>query len=288
VLYDAGNRAVTGFELTDGSVVRGDAYVSAMPVHNLWKTLPTELREQEPFSGLRRLHGVPVMTVQLYFDRPVTGVDNLIFSSGTHISVYAELGRICPDYRTMAAPGDGSAGVGGWGLGDGPSAGSPNPNPQPLSPRSMVELVVAPAAVWFKLSDEDVVARVMEEFVALHPGAAGARLLKSTVVRIPQSVYRARPGMDRYRPDQATPVPNFFLCGDYTRQDYLASMEGAVISGRRAAQRVAGSRLQVQGNRLQVTGYESPNDDLKPGTFSAERSTVSPVREESEEVPVGA
>jgi uncharacterized protein with NAD-binding domain and iron-sulfur cluster len=124
------------------------------------------------------------------------------------MSVYAELGQICPDF---------DEGAGG---------------------RSMVELVIAPAAEWFKLSDEDLIARVMEEFTSLHPRAKKAHLLKSTVVRIPQSVYKARPGMDRYRPDQATGVSNFFLCGDYTRQEYLASMEGAVLSGKRVARKI--------------------------------------------------
>lgn len=208
VLYSSHERGVTGFLMEDGSTVTGDAYVSAMPVHNLWKTLPPQMRAMEPFSGLRHLHGVPVMTVQLYFDRPVTGVNNLIFSSRSHISVYAELGQICPDFK------------------------------EKLNGRSMVELVVAPAAEWYKLSDEALTAHVMEEFTDRHPVAAQARLLKSTVVRIPQSVYRARPGMDRYRPDQATTVPNFFLCGDYTKQDYLASMEGAVLSGKRLANRI--------------------------------------------------
>ncbi|HMA35198.1 MAG TPA: FAD-dependent oxidoreductase, partial [Chloroflexia bacterium] len=76
-----------------------------------------------------------------------------------------------------------------------------------------------------------------------HPGVATARLLKSTLVRIPQSVYRAHPGHDAFRPDQATSVPNFYLAGDYTRQDYLASMEGAVLSGKRVAERIlAGPR----------------------------------------------
>ena len=87
----------------------------------------------------------------------------------------------------------------------------------------------------------------MREFTALHPRAAGARLLKSTVVRIPQSVYKARPGMDRHRPGQATGIPNFFLCGDYTRQNYLASMEGAVLSGKRVAARVREAELPAVG-----------------------------------------
>lgn len=215
VRYDAASNEVTGFEMEDGSIVEGDAYVSAMPVHNLWKALPGALRERKPFTGLRHLHGVPVMTVQLYFDRPVTGVDNLIFSSRSHMSVYAELGAICPDFK------------------------------ETLNGRSMVELVIAPAAEWYKLSDDELTARVMEEFTDRHPEAAKARLLKSTVVRIPQSVYKARPGMDKYRPDQATSVPNFFLAGDFTRQEYLASMEGAVLSGKRVAKVIRNSELVI-------------------------------------------
>ncbi|HET9494080.1 MAG TPA: FAD-dependent oxidoreductase, partial [Chloroflexia bacterium] len=55
-------------------------------------------------------------------------------------------------------------------------------------------------------------------------------------------------GMDRFRPDQETPVPNFFLAGDYTQQEYLASMEGAVLSGKRAAQKIA---MRVPANANQ-------------------------------------
>jgi zeta-carotene desaturase len=53
-----------------------------------------------------------------------------------------------------------------------------------------------------------------------------------SVVKIGQSLYLEAPGMDPYRPDQATPVPNFFLAGSYTKQDYIDSMEGATLSGR--------------------------------------------------------
>jgi 15-cis-phytoene desaturase len=216
VEYDERDNAVTGFRMDDGSLLTADKYVSAMPAHNLWKALPVSLRGREPFSGVRHLHGVPVMTMQLFFDRPVTGVDNLVFSSYSHISVYAELGQIAPDFR------------------------------DPKGERSMVELVVAPAARWFRLSDEEVTANVMREFVDRHPEAGRAKLLKSTVVRIPQSVYKARPGLDRYRPDQRTSVPNFYLCGDFTRQEYLASMEGAVLSGKRLARKMAAAESRQE------------------------------------------
>ena len=57
-------------------------------------------------------------------------------------------------------------------------------------------------------------------------------------MRIPNSVYQARPGVDQYRPDQATPVPNLFLAGDYTQQEFMASIEGAVRSAKRAVERI--------------------------------------------------
>ncbi|MEQ8958123.1 MAG: FAD-dependent oxidoreductase, partial [Coleofasciculus sp. C2-GNP5-27] len=52
------------------------------------------------------------------------------------------------------------------------------------------------------------------------------------------SLYREAPGMDPYRPNQKTPVSNFFLAGSYTQQDYIDSMEGATLSGRRAAKAI--------------------------------------------------
>lgn len=55
------------------------------------------------------------------------------------------------------------------------------------------------------------------------------------MVKIQQSLYREAPGLDPFRPDQKTPVPNFFLAGSYTKQDYIDSMEGATLSGRQCA-----------------------------------------------------
>lgn len=42
----------------------------------------------------------------------------------------------------------------------------------------------------------------------------------------------------RCRPTQKTPIDNFYLCGCYTKQKYLASMEGAIFSGKLAAREI--------------------------------------------------
>jgi len=52
----------------------------------------------------------------------------------------------------------------------------------------------------------------------LFPSARNLNMTWHSIVKIGQSLYREAPGMDPYRPDQATPVPNFFLAGSYTKQ----------------------------------------------------------------------
>lgn len=204
--HDAVANQVTGFALEDGEVITGDVYVSAMPVHSLRKVLPESLRQFAYFDNLKHLKGSPVITMQLFFDRQIAGVDNLLFSAGTHLSVYADMAMVAPEYHR-----------GG---------------------KSIMQFVVAPAEELIKLPDDELVRVVMEEFVRLHPNARSARLLKHTIVRIPNSVYQALPGVDKYRPDQASPVPNLFLAGDFTRQHFLASIEGATISAEQCVARI--------------------------------------------------
>lgn len=206
ILHDADKNRVTGVRLEDGSELHADLVISAMPVHSLRKVMSESMRAFPELDNLKHLKGQPVITVQLYFDSVVTDVDNLIFSAGTHISVYADLARVSPDYHKGSG--------------------------------SIIELVVAPAESLIRKSDAEIIDAVMQEFSQLHPAAATAQLVKAHVVRIPNSVYSARPGIEQYRPDQATPIANFFLAGDYTQQEFMASIEGSIRSARRAIERI--------------------------------------------------
>jgi uncharacterized protein with NAD-binding domain and iron-sulfur cluster len=139
ILHDSVSNRVTGIQLADGQILTADAYISAMPVHSLRKVMSDSMREHPVLDNLKHLRGIPVITVQLYYDRVVTNIDNLIFSAGTHISVYADLATVSPDYHK---------GTG-----------------------SIIELVVAPAEKLFPMSDEEILALVVKEFTGLHPEA---------------------------------------------------------------------------------------------------------------------
>jgi len=66
-------------------------------------------------------------------------------------------------------------------------------------------------------------------------------LLKAHVVKEQRATFSAAPETESLRPDSATPHANIFLAGDWTSTGWPATMEGAVRSGYRAAEAVAGA-----------------------------------------------
>ncbi len=190
--------------------VDADAFVSALPVDPFKLLLPDKWKTMEVFQKLDGLRGVPVINIHLWFDRKLTDIDHLLFSRSQLLSVYADMSITCKEYE--------------------------DPN------RSMLELVFAPAKDWISSSDQEIIDATMDELKKLFPdhfsGDSQAQLRKYKVVKTPLSVYKAVPGCQKIRPSQQTPINNFFLAGDYTQQRYLASMEGAVLSGKLCAQAV--------------------------------------------------
>lgn len=70
-----------------------------------------------------------------------------------------------------------------------------------------------------------------------------AKVRKWKVVKTPRSVYKTTPDCEPCRPFQRSPISNFYMVGDYTKQKYLASMEGALLSGKLGAKAVVEVRL---------------------------------------------
>lgn len=65
------------------------------------------------------------------------------------------------------------------------------------------------------------------------------KILNYRVVIEPEEFYRLTPGSEKLKPSQETPISGLTLAGDYTKQKYLATMEGAVYSGKLAAKTTA-------------------------------------------------
>ncbi|MEM1393693.1 MAG: 15-cis-phytoene desaturase [Cyanobacteria bacterium P01_D01_bin.116] len=217
-----------GLNGAEDYIETADAYVSAMPVDVMKVMLPEPWKDIECFQKLDGLEGVPVINIQLWFDRKLTDIDQLLFSRSPILNVYADMSNTCREYS--------------------------DPN------RSMLELVLAPAEDWINKSDAEILQVTLDELSKLFPQHFGsenpAKLLKHHVVKTPRSVYRATPGRQEYRPSQVTPISNFFLSGSYTMQPFLGSMEGAVLSGKLTALGVNKSFLIKNSSSVQMPSIQ--------------------------------
>lgn len=197
-----------------------DTVIAACDVPGIKKVLPESFRKYDQFDNIYNLETVPIATVQVRFDGWVTelndevrmmdisgdqsdgraaGIDNLLYSVDTEFSCFADLALTSPG--EYYKPGEGS----------------------------LIQAVFDERG--FSRSNEKIVEDCIEQLNRIFPSSKKLNCTWSSVVKLGQSLYREKPGQDKFRPKQATPVSNFFLAGSYTYQDYLDSMEGATRSG---------------------------------------------------------
>lgn len=235
ILYEEGSETkVTGIVVAQGEtaeVIKADAYVFACDVPGIQKVLPEKWRKWPEFDNIYQLEAVPVATVQLRFDGWVTelndpeqrkqlakaaGIDNLLYTADADFSCFADLALASPgDYYK---PGEGS----------------------------LLQLVLTPGDPFIAEKNEAIANHVLKQVHKLFPSSRELNMTWYNVVKLAQSLYREAPGMDVYRPAQKTPIPNFFLAGSYTQQDYIDSMEGATISGKQAAAAILGNTETIK------------------------------------------
>lgn len=217
---------VTGLVIPKGSedeIITADAYVCACDIPGIQRLIPDEWRKWQEFDHIFKLDAVPVATVQLRFNGWVTelqdqhkrtqleqaeGIDNLLYTCDADFSCFADLALSSPSDYYKEGQG------------------------------SLLQLVLTPGDPFMRKPNEEITAHVLEQVHKLFPSSRDLKMSWSSVVKLPKSLYREAPGMDPYRPAQKTPIANFFLAGSYTQQDYIDSMEGATISGRKAAQAI--------------------------------------------------
>jgi len=235
---DGGETRVTGLAIANGDTeetITADAYLAACDVPGIQRLLPAEWRKWPQFDNIYKLEAVPVVTVQLRFNGWVTemadeerrkqvkqaaGIDNLLYSADADFSCFSDLALSSP--KDYYREGQGS----------------------------LMQVVLTPGDPFIKMSNEEIAQHALKQIRDLFPSSRELTMTWFNVVKLAQSLYREQPGMEPYRPAQKTPIPNFFLAGSYTAQDYIDSMEGATISGKQAAAAI----LEPTGYKVQGKG----------------------------------
>ena len=104
-----------------------------------------------------------------------------------------------------------------------------------------VTLVSSGADDVMALQNDELIALALRELREALPDARSAKVLRASVVRERRATYSLAPGQPK-RPPTATEVHGLVLAGDWVETGLPATIEGAAISGRRAALLLAGSR----------------------------------------------
>jgi squalene-associated FAD-dependent desaturase len=102
----------------------------------------------------------------------------------------------------------------------------------------MLSLVVSAAHALETMKKEEVVALAVREMADFLPDVSEAKLLDSWVIRETHATFVASPGFEAKRPGPRTEFSNLFLAGEWTNTGWPSTMEGAVISGYRAAEAI--------------------------------------------------
>jgi zeta-carotene desaturase len=200
-----------------------DAVVCTLP----WERL-LEVTHGDPafaalpaWASMKQLRNVHPMTVRLWFERPLEGVDtHYVLSADTVFDV------LRPTHESERYPGV-----------------------------HLVDLLVDNVETHLpgfryqgeRYIDEPEGARAIEELVLadlerLYPGQIRGNRVLRRFLHTREGIVACRPGSWMHRPPQHVGLSSFVLAGDYTRQAWGVCMEGATRSGQLAAEALLAGR----------------------------------------------
>lgn len=188
--------------LKDGSSLAADWFLLAVPFDRVTDLLPEALATREPyFSNANHLTPSPITSVHLWFDRPALDLPHAVLVDCLGQWVFN---------RGETAPGE-----------------------------FYLQIVASASGSLKSLGRDEVQRRIVDELCHVFPTVRAAKLLRGKVVTEHSATFSAVPGVDQWRPSQASPIRNLAVAGDWTATGWPATMEGAVRSGYLAADVIA-------------------------------------------------
>src|SRR5260370_3440331 len=104
------------------------------------------------------------------------------------------------------------------------------------------------------MTRDEILSGALRELQLFLPEVKRAKLVKSGVLKEARATFSVVPGLDRFRPTQATVWPGLYLAGDWTATEWPSTMEGAVRSGRLAAGALMGQRNRFMAPEVPASG----------------------------------
>jgi squalene-associated FAD-dependent desaturase len=101
-----------------------------------------------------------------------------------------------------------------------------------------IACVISGANEFVDEEKEALVQMAVDDLAAVFPDVRQTTIRHSLVVKEIRATFTPVPGSETWRPNAKTETPGLYLAGDWTNTGYPATIEGAVLSGRRAAEEI--------------------------------------------------
>ena len=187
-----------------GPPVEARNVISAVPYFSLPSLFDrSSSAASRVFPHTRRFESSPILTINLWFDRPVFDLEFAALLDSRVQWVFNKT-RLFGSGRRARFP-------------------------------QYLSVVISGARDLVTMTNERLADIARQEIEAVLPGVRRSRIMHSLVVREKRATFSPRPGVEKFRPGLKTPIENFFLAGDWTQTGLPATIEGAVMSGNRAA-----------------------------------------------------
>ncbi len=196
---------------SDGTIYTAPKLLLALPfeqTEKLLKTLPKDAPQcQSILPAMRHFVHAPITTIHLWFDREITPLDHAALLD-TRIQWVFNKTCIRRD-----EPGAESTG-------------------------QYLELVISASFAELHCTREQILPAAIAELERFFPTVRDAKILKSGILKEARATFSVVPGLDIHRPISHA-GDGLFLAGDWTQTGWPSTMEGAVRSGRLAAEAIA-------------------------------------------------
>lgn len=104
---------------------------------------------------------------------------------------------------------------------------------------TILSVIISGEGPYQALAQETLVEKIMQEIQIYYshqqPRLAPIQLVAYKVITEKQAAFSCDVGIETLRPSHHTPIHNLYLAGDYTQTGYPSTLEGAVLSGYKAA-----------------------------------------------------
>ncbi len=195
------NQKVMGVKLENGKEIVANQTILAADIRNA-KEIVTNLKNNSFICKLLDTSTTSAITVQLELKKRALNIDRATFSPHTILASFTE-----ESHTTF-------------------------PNS-----KGRLSIILANPDQLIEKSNKEILNLVIKDFKTLGMDIEN-NITNVRIVRHKDKFYNLRPNHDNERLPQETTIPGLTLAGDYTRQKFYSTMEGAVISGILAYQQI--------------------------------------------------